>query len=220
MHVIFRLITAFGLFGGLLFLPAGTFDWTEAWTFILILLIYGILLQLLVFRKYPTIAKSRQRYKPKFGIDTLILFFAGISLFAVFIVAGLDVGRFQWSSPYVAPIFKYLGFSLLTCALVVYMLVMKENAYLSRVIEVQQGQQLITTGPYAMVRHPMYLGNVLFICSLPFALGSFLALIPGILFLVLFIPRIYFEEKVLSKEFPEYNDYMIKVRYRVIPKLW
>lgn len=100
------------------------------------------------------------------------------------------------------------------------MLVLKENTYLSRVIEVQEKQTLISTGPYAFVRHPMYLGNILFVLSLPLALGSYVALVPAVLFLVCFIPRILFEERILIKELEGYQEYMQKVRYRVIPKIW
>ncbi|MFX0123089.1 MAG: methyltransferase family protein [Candidatus Hodarchaeota archaeon] len=215
-----RLIIGFILFSILLFLPAGTFDWPEAWAFIIILLTYAIVLHFLIFKDNPIALKSRQHYKPVFSIDTLILLIAGIFLISMFILIGFDVGQFQWTSPFVPSLFKYLGFSTLICSLIIFMLVIKENAYLSRVIEVQEKQKLISTGPYAFVRHPMYLGNVLFVLSLPIALGSYIALIPAVLFLICFIPRIIFEEKILIQELDGYQEYMEEVRYRVIPKVW
>jgi protein-S-isoprenylcysteine O-methyltransferase Ste14 len=215
-----RLITAFILISALLFLPAGTFDWPEAWAFIIILLTYGITLHLLIFKDNPTALKSRQSYKPVLWIDTVILLFAGIFMISMFILIGLDVGRFHWTSPLVPVLFKYLGFAILICSLVIYMLVIKENAFLSRVVEVQERQTVISTGLYSFVRHPMYLGNVFFVLSLPFALGSYVALIPAVLFLICFIPRILFEEKILVQKLDGYEEYMQKVRFRVIPKIW
>ncbi|MFX1505809.1 MAG: methyltransferase family protein [Promethearchaeota archaeon] len=215
-----RLVIGFILFSILLFVPAGTFDWPEAWAFIIILLTYAIALHFLVFKENPTALKSRQHYKPVFNVDTIILVVAGIFFISMFILIGLDVGPFQWTSPLVSSFIKYLGFSTLVCSLIVFMLVLKENTYLSRVIEVQEKQTLISTGPYAFVRHPMYLGNILFVLSLPLALGSYVALVPAVLFLVCFIPRILFEERILIKELEGYQEYMQKVRYRVIPKIW
>ncbi|MFW9905258.1 MAG: methyltransferase family protein [Candidatus Thorarchaeota archaeon] len=215
-----RLVIGFIIFSILLFLPAGTFDWPEAWAFLIILLIYAIALHFLIFKENATTLKSRQHYKPVFSIDTFILGLAGIFFVSMFIFMGLDVGQFQWTSPLVPALFKYLGFSTLVCSLIVFLLVLKENAYLSRVIEVQEKQTLISTGPYAYVRHPMYLGNVLFVLSLPLALGSYVALVPAVLFLVCFIPRILFEERILIKKLEGYQAYMQQVRYRVIPKIW
>ncbi len=215
-----RLILAFSIFSLLLFLPANTFDWPEAWAFIIILLAYGIVLHFLVFQDNPTVEKSRKRYKPVFKFDFIILTLAGICFILMFIIAGFDVSLFHWTSPYVTHFFKYLGFSTFTCSLVVYMIVMRENSYLSRVIETQKKQKIITTGPYSLVRHPMYSGNILFMISIPIALGSILALVPAILFLILFLPRIFFEERILITEFEEYKQYCKEVRYRLIPKIW
>ncbi|MFX1515525.1 MAG: methyltransferase family protein [Promethearchaeota archaeon] len=215
-----RLVIGFTIFSILLFLPAGTFEWPEAWAFLIILLTYAIALHFLIFKENPTALKSRQHYKPDFGLDTLILVIAGIFFISMFILIDLDVGQFQWTSPFVPSLIKYLGFSTLVCSLIVFMLVLKENAYLSRVIEIQEKQTLVSTGPYAIVRHPMYLGNVLFVLSLPLALGSYVALVPAVLFLICFIPRILFEEKILVKELEGYQEYMQKVPYRVIPKIW
>ncbi|MFX0207059.1 MAG: methyltransferase family protein [Candidatus Hodarchaeota archaeon] len=215
-----RLLVAFILVSVLLFVPAGTFDWPEAWTFIIILLTYGIALHLLVFKDNRTALKSRQSYKPVLWIDMLILLMAGIFIISMFILIGLDVGRFHWTSPLVPVLFRYLGFFTLICSLVIYMLVIRENTYLSRIIEIQEKQVVISTGPYSFVRHPMYLGNVFFVLSIPFALGSYVALIPAFLFLTCFIPRILFEEKILVQELDGYKEYMQKVRYRVIPRIW
>lgn len=100
------------------------------------------------------------------------------------------------------------------------MFVLKENAYLSRVIEIQEQQKVISTGPYSFIRHPMYLGNIFFILSIHFSLGSYLALVPAILFLLLFVPRIFLEERILIKELEGYKEYIQKVPYRVIPRIW
>ena len=171
-----RLIVAFIIFSLILFIPAGTFHWPEAWAFIVILLTYGIALHLLIFKKYPTALKSRRRYKPVLGIDTLILLLAGICLISMFILIGLDFGQYRWTSLYVPYFFKYLGFSAFVCSLVLFMLVIRENVYLSRVVEIQEKQKVVSTGPYSYVRHPMYLSNLIFVLSIPFALGSYIAL--------------------------------------------
>jgi protein-S-isoprenylcysteine O-methyltransferase Ste14 len=216
----FRLIFTFFIFSLLLFLPAGTFDWPEAWAFIIILLTYGILIHFSIFQHDPTVEKSRQRYRPAYKFDFFILTLAGICFILMFIITGFDVGLFQWTSPYVTYLFKNLGFSTFTCSLVIYMLVMRENSYLTRIIETQKEQQIITTGPYSFIRHPMHTRNILFMISIPIALGSILALVPAITFLILFLPRIFFEERILLTEFEEYRDYCQKVRYRLIPRIW
>ncbi|NHJ02511.1 MAG: isoprenylcysteine carboxylmethyltransferase family protein [Candidatus Heimdallarchaeota archaeon] len=138
----------------------------------------------------------------------------------MFIVTAFDVCRYQWIAPLVVPLFKYLGFAAFVCSLLIYMLVMKENSFLSRIVEIQEQQRVISTGPYAFVRHPMYLGNVFFVLSLPIALGSIIALVPALLFLICFIPRILFEERILIQELKGYKEYMRKVKYRIIPRIW
>lgn len=218
--MVLRLLLGFLLFSVLLFVPAGTIYWEEAWAFILILTTYGILLHFLILRKSPKVLQSRRHYTPAFHIDTLILLLAGICLLLMFIIIGLDVGRYQWTTHLVPPLVKYLGFSSFVTSIMLYMLVMRENMYLSRVIEVQEDQRIVESGPYAFVRHPMYLGNLIFTISIPLALGSFIALIPAILFIVCFVPRILFEEKILKETLPEYHAYMLKVPYRIIPRIW
>ena len=132
VSMIIRLVIGFTLFSVLLFLPAGTFDWPEAWAFIIVLLTYAIALHFLIFKDNPTALKSRQHYKPVFGVDTLLLLLAGIFFILMFLLIGLDVGRFHWTSSFVLSFFKYLGFSTLICSLILFMLVIKENIFLSR----------------------------------------------------------------------------------------
>ena len=114
----------------------------------------------------------------------------------------------------------YLSFSLVLIGLLTYFFVMRENRYLSKIVEVQKDQQVISTGPYKIVRHPLYLGNSILVIGLSLSLGSLIALIPALCFILIMAIRILFEEKKLSEELQGYLDYKKKVRFRLIPYIW
>lgn len=142
---------------------------------------------------------------------------AGLTFFSMFLIAALTV-RFQW--PKIPFIIEVVGFMGIVLAFIIIFLVMRENSYASKRIEVQEGQKVISTGPYAYVRHPMYVGFIFMSLGFPIALGSLLAIPSGILAIILMAIRAYYEGKTLINELDGYEEYMQKVRYRLIPRIW
>lgn len=202
----------------LLLLPAGTFNWPEAWLYLLINIFYFIPMILYLKKHSPELVKRRSKLKPEKSWDMVINVAAGIIFIVLFVITGLDAVRYGWS---IVPIeLKALGFVGIIFSFVILFLVFRENAYLFRIVKVQKGQKLVTTGPYSVVRHPMYVAVITQFTCIPLALGSFYGLIPAILVDALIIIRIYFEEKILHKELKGYKNYAKKTRYRLLPGIW
>ena len=207
-----------GIMGLFVFIPAGSFNWFEAWIcLVIILIIYEAMV--IYFWKYDReLIQSRGSFnQPKEKWDIILFASLMISLFSILIIAGLDF-RFELST--IPEIISIGAFSLVIIGLLIYFLVMKENTYLSKVVEVQEDQQVISTGPYKYVRHPLYLGNSITVIGVALSLGSLLALVPAFIFIVLMAVRLIFEEKTLEEELQGYLEYKKKVRYRLIPLIW
>lgn len=134
----------------------------------------------------------------------------------MFVVAALDAVRYRWS--HVPLTLNALGFAGIAFSLTVIFIVMRENAYLSRTVQVESGQNVVTTGPYRIVRHPMYVGFITMFFCIPLALGSFYALVPATLFAASLVIRTHFEDEEPRKELKGYKEYAEKTRYRLIPK--
>ncbi len=186
------------LFTGILFIP---------------MFLAGIVMMI----KNPSLLKSRLNAKEKESEQSLVVRFSGLMFLAGFIVAGLDF-RFGWS--YVSKAVS-IGFAVLF--LVAYMLyaeVLRENTYLSRTIEVQEGQKVIDTGLYGIVRHPMYSATLLLFLSMPLVLGSVYSFIIFLTYPFIIAVRIKNEEKLLERELVGYSEYKKKVKYRLIPFIW
>lgn len=205
------------LLGILLFLPANTIYFPGAWRFIGLLFIPMFIFGIVLFIKAPKLLEKRLNSKESSNVQKKVLLFSALEFIMCFIVAGLDY-RFGWSK---LPMWLIIA----ACVLFVfsyglYAEVMRENAYLSRTIEVQQGQQVITTGLYAVVRHPMYFAVVLLFWSMPLVIGSLYAFIAMIPFPLLLVSRIKDEEKILEDGLIGYKEYKQKVKYRLIPFIW
>ncbi len=207
------------MLGILLFLPAGRLDWPEAWIFLL-----GFALAIVVggiwsTRNNPDLINERGRVAENTKWwDKVLLTLYILSFFALMVTAGLDA-RYRWSSvPVVVKIVGGIGL-LLAFGLVFW--VAKTNAYASAVVRIQddRGHQVVTEGPYRYVRHPMYAGMFFFGC-MSLLLGSWWALIPAGLMIVVFIIRTALEDKTLIAELPGYAEYAQRVRYRLIPGIW
>jgi len=201
----------------ILFLPAGTFAYWEAWLYLAILLIPISIVMFYLLKKSPELLARRMKLKEKEAEQELIIKLSFIPSLLAFILPGIDK-RFGWSNVPVpiivaAEIFVLSGYIL-------FFLVLKENQFASRVIEVEKGQKVIQSGPYRLVRHPMYMGALLMYVASPLALGSYWAIIPAISIIPIFIARIISEERVLTKELEGYSDYKLKTRYRLIPGIW
>ena len=204
--------------GLLLFLPAGTLRYPGAWLLIGALFVPMLILGVLLYKKAPELLEKRLNSKEENPGQKVVILLSALLFLSVFVLAGLDF-RFGWSRlPFwvaltAAAIFL-VGYGL-------YAEVMRENAYLSRTVEVQTGQKVIDTGLYGLVRHPMYLSTVLLFLSMPLMLGSlyaFLLMLAGYPPIIAW--RIRDEEQTLAAGLPGYAAYMEKVRYRVIPYIW
>lgn len=197
------------------FLPAGTFRYWAAWIYWLEFTILTFFITAYFLKKSPELLSRRMKFREKGTTKKppaiLNLFFIG------YFIPGIDF-RFHWSSvPFaiiiISNVIVLLGYILI-------FLVFKENSYASTIIQVEKEQQVITTGLYSIVRHPMYLGLLLMLLLTPFALGSYWAIIPFLLSAPMNIYRIKSEEEVLLRELPGYKEYCLKTRYRLIPFIW
>ena len=210
---------AFGflLVGLLLFLSAGSLSYSGGW--LLIGLLFGPMLiaGLVMFVKNPAFLEKRLDAKEKQATQKGVLAFSGLMFVASFVLAGLD-WRFGWSRVPVPVII--VASVLFLAAYGLYAEVMRENAYLSRTIQVEEGQKVVDTGLYGIVRHPMYSATVLLFPAMPLVLGSWYALIPMAFYPVIIIVRLLDEEKLLTRELPGYEAYKKKVKYRLIPFIW
>ena len=205
------------LVGVILFLPAGSFDFVGGWLFITLLFIPMIFLGAVLLIKAPDLLAKRLDANEKDSTQKGVVAFSGLLFLVGFIVAGLDF-RFGWSH---VPTWLVITASVvLLASYALYAEVMRENAYLSRTIEVQEGQKVVSSGLYGIVRHPMYAVTVWLFLSIPLVLGSFWSLLCFAPYPILMAVRILNEEKVLTEGLDGYDDYKKKVKCRLIPFIW
>jgi protein-S-isoprenylcysteine O-methyltransferase Ste14 len=200
-----------------LFVPAGSIGYWEGWLYMGVLFIPMACAVLYFLRHDPELLRRRSKMKEHESEQKVIVALSGVIFLIGFIIPGLDY-RFGWSDVPVAVVLAADGLVLL--GWYIYFLTFRENTYAARVVEVEAGQKVIDTGPYAIVRHPMYLGVILIFLATPIALGSYWALIPFLPLPMLIILRIRNEEQVLCEELPGYVEYRQKTRYRLIPYVW
>ncbi len=218
-----RIITVLAtlvLFGAMLFASAGRLDWTEAWVFLGIYLAGIGANGLWSLRHNPDMINERGRIgKNTKGWDKVIGLVYLLLLLAVYILAGLD-RRSGWSA---TPLWvEVVGGAAFALSLAITFWVMKTNTFLSTFVRIQddRGHTTVTGGPYRFVRHPMYVGILLMSFGMPFLLGSWIALIPGVLNIALFFVRTALEDRTLQEELPGYKEYTQQTRYRLIPGIW
>ena len=205
------------LVGLLIFLPAGTLGYTYGWLFIGLLFVPMLIAGFVMLHKSPEFLKKRLDGKEKQGTQKGVVALSGLMFIAGFVVAGLDF-RFGWSD---MPNWLVITASVLfIVAYALYAEVMRENAYLSRTIKVEEGQTVVDTGLYGIVRHPMYAVTILLFLMIPLVLGSWYALIAFAFYPAIIIVRLKDEEKLLTKELAGYTAYQQKVKYRIIPFIW
>ena len=217
---IFQVLGSLLLFGVILFAAAGRLDWWEAWIFLAIYLTGVMINGLWSMRHNPEMLNERgQIGKNAKSWDKVIGIIYMILLLAIYILAGLD-RRFTWSAE---PLWiKILGGIAFALSLAMTFWVMKSNAFLSTFVRIQdeRGHTTVTEGPYRFIRHPMYAGILLMSPGMPLLLGSWWALIPGMMNVILFIVRTSLEDKMLQTELSGYAEYSQRVRYRLIPGIW
>ena len=205
------------LVGLLIFLPAGTLDYTYGWLFAGLLFVPMLIAGFVMYFKNPAFLEKRLDAKEKQATQKGVLAFAGLMFIAGFVVAGLDF-RFGWSQMPAGVVTAASVLFLIAYAL--YAEVMRENAYLSRTIKVEEGQTVVDTGLYGIVRHPMYAVTVLLFLMIPLVLGSWYALIVFAFYPAIIVVRLKNEEELLTRELPGYEEYKRKVEYRIIPFIW
>ena len=203
--------------GAMLFVPAGTLAYRGAWLFIALLFTPILVMGIVLLVKNPELLRKRLEMKEHEKKQKSVVALSGMLLVASFIVAGLD-HRFGWSN--VSDIIVYIASVELLVGYALYAEVLRENVYLSRVVEVQAGQRVIDTGLYGIVRHPMYFAVTLLYLAIPLVLGSWWALLVMSPCILLLVARIKNEEQVLHQGLPGYTDYTKRVRYRMIPWVW
>lgn len=205
------------LVGLLIFLPAGTFLFFNGWLFMGILFVPMFIVGTIMMFKNPELLQKRLNAKEKQKEQSLVVRLSGLMFLAGFIVAGLGF-RFDW---YILPNGVAIGATaVFLVAYILYAEVLRENAYLSRTIEVQEGQTVIDTGLYGVVRHPMYSATLLMFLSTPLVLGSLYSFVVFLIYPIIIANRIKHEEEFLEKELKGYLQYKQKVKYRLIPFVW
>ena len=210
---------AFGIvaMGLLLFIPAGTIHWLDGWLLMIILFVPMFFAGLVMYAKAPDLLRSRLRAKETQSEQKDVIKYSGLMFLAAFIIAGLNY-RFQWIMMPRAIV--WIGVVVFLLAYCLFGEVLRENQYLSRVIEVQEDQKVVDTGLYGIVRHPMYTATVLLFLSMPLVLNSLISFIIMLVYIPIIMKRIKNEEEVLEQELKGYKEYKQKVKYRLIPFIW
>ena len=205
------------LIGALLFLPAGTPAYPQGWLLMGILFIPMFIAGLVMMAKNPALLRSRLNAKEKQREQSIVVKLSGLMFLVGFILAGLSY-RFGWLM--LPRWVSVLGAVLFLMSYSLYAEVLRENTWLSRTIEVQEGQTVVSTGLYGIVRHPMYAVTLVLFLSMPLVLGSALAFFVFLAYPFIIMKRIRNEEEVLARDLPGYTEYLKKVRWRLIPFVW
>ena len=205
------------LLGLLIFWPAGTMDFDYGWLLMGLLFVPMVIAGFVMLAKAPNLLAKRLDVKEKQATQKGVVALSGLMFVVGFVVAGLDF-RFGWSR---MPLWVTVTASVLfLVAYGLYAEVMRENAYLSRTIKVEEGQNVVDTGLYGVVRHPMYMATLLLFGMMPIVLGSWYALIVFAAYPAIIIVRLVDEENLLTRELPGYAEYKQKVKYRIFPFVW
>ena len=205
------------LVGILLFLPAGTFNYMNAWLFMGLLFIPMFIAGIILMIKNPMLLKSRLDVKEKEKEQKQVILYSGLMFLIGFIIAGLNY-RFSWI---ILPnIIVVISTILFIISYILYAEILRENTYLSRTIKVEKKQEVVDTGLYGLVRHPMYSITIVLFLTIPLVLGSIISFVIFLIYPFIISRRIINEEKVLEKELKGYKEYKKKVKYRLIPFVW
>ena len=221
MKLIINAITKFILgvvvIGTLLFIPAGSFKFFNGWLFILMLFIPMFIVGIILMIKNPDLLRKRLNAREKENNQKEVLLYSGIMFIIGFIIAGFNF-KYKWIElPNIVVIISSIIFVI---SYILYAEVLRENAYLSRTIEVQENQKVIDTGLYGIIRHPMYAVTILLFLSMPLVLGSLISFVIFLVYPFIINKRIKNEEEVLEKELDGYIEYKKKVKYKIVPFIW
>ena len=209
-----------GVMCALLFGMAGTIQYWQAWVYVSIFLVASVLTTLYLMRKDPALLARRMRGGPMFekeGTQRIIMVFTSLGFIALLVVSALD-HRFGWS---VVPVWAVvLGDILVAIGFYFIFVVYRENTYAAATVGVEAGQKVVDTGPYAIVRHPMYASGALYVFGTPLALGSYWSFAAIAATMPFLLWRLLDEERILTRDLPGYADYRRRVRHRLVPMVW
>ena len=217
IQAIIKYVFGILIVGSLLFIPAKSFEYWNGWLFMGLLFISMFIAGIILMIKNPELLKKRLNAKEQENEQKWVLLFSGLMFIAGFIVAGLNY-RYKWVE--IPNIVIIISSILFIIAYILYAEVLRENAYLSRTIEVQDNQKVIDTGLYGIVRHPMYAVTILLFLTMPLILGSTISFIIFLIYPIIIGQRIKNEEKVLEKDLKGYTEYKKNVKYKLIPFIW
>ena len=216
-NMVIKFVVGFLFMATFLFLSAGSLFYFDAWLFLALLFIPMLILGIILFVKAPDLLEKRLSVKEKERTQKGVVGFSALLFLAGFFVAGFDF-RFGWSA---VPLWLVIIASVvLIISYALYAEVMRENAYLSRTVEVQKNQKVVDSGLYAVVRHPMYAVTIWLFLSIPLVLGSLWALLCFAFYPIIIVVRIINEEKILDNGLSGYKEYKQKVRWRLLPFVW
>ena len=217
IQAIIKYVLGLLIVGGLLFIPAKSFEYWNGWLFMGLLFIPMFIAGIILIIKNPELLRKRLNAKEQENEQKWVLLFSGLMFIVGFIVAGLNY-KYKWiEMPNIVIIMSSILFII---AYILYAEVLRENTYLSRTIEVQENQKVIDTGLYGIVRHPMYAVTLVLFLTIPLVLGSIISFIIFLIYPIIIGKRIKNEEKVLEKDLKGYTEYKKKVKYKVIPFVW
>ncbi len=216
-QAIIKYVMGILMVGVLLFLPAGTFDYWQAWLLIAILFIPMLFAGIVMMLKNPKLLQKRLNANERESEQKQVVALSGIMFLAAFVVAGLSI-RFGW--PMLPKWISYAAAIIFLFVYILYAEVLRENIYLSRTVEVQENQKVIDTGLYGIVRHPMYMATLFLFLSMPLVLGSAFSFLILLLYIPIIRKRIRGEESVLEQGLEGYLEYEKKVKYKIIPHIW
>ncbi|TAK11788.1 MAG: isoprenylcysteine carboxylmethyltransferase family protein [Anaerolineae bacterium] len=217
-----RILAFLFVTAAVLFASAGTTDWPAVWIFLGMFLIYYLLLYLWVGNRNPQVLVTRagSTRADAQGWDRAILILYALMQIVMYVLAGLEVMRYGWTA--LPPIWRGLGFGLLSLSFMIPFWAMLHNPFAAPIVRIQSesGHRVISSGPYALIRHPMYIAAFLYGLGGPLFFGSLLALLPGLVICFLFLLRTAREDSFLLAQLPGYADYAAKVRFRLFPGIW
>lgn len=201
----------------IIILPAGTWAYWQGWMYMITLFLPMFFVLPYFLLRDPALLERRMRMREKESAQRKIIAFSYLYFLLAFVLPGIDI-RFGWSN--VPPLVSILADVFVFGGYMIFVWVLTVNSYLSRTVEVDAGQKVVSSGPYGIVRHPMYFGVTIMYLASPLALGSYWALIPAALVIPLLVARLRNEEQVLLRDLPGYAEYRQKVKYRLLPGVW
>ncbi len=217
VQAIAKFLCGLAAVGALLFLPAGTFHFPQAWLLMGILFVPMFIAGLVMMKKSPDLLRKRLNAREEQAEQKTVIALSGVMFLTAFVLAGLNF-RFKWLTLPMGV--SWVSAAVFLFAYALYAEVLRENAYLSRTVEVQEGQKVIDTGLYGLVRHPMYMATLILFLAMPLVLGSVISLVIMLAYIPIIAGRIRNEEKVLEEGLEGYREYKRRVRYKVIPFIW